>query len=229
MGCDRALRHVGPSCDTPATHSKLRKEPPWGYSYTLERDGGGVASAPLIFRFPCFFLRFSFHTDLVPPSFNPRKSYIFRELLPPQHITIALVIPLSVAFWVWQGRLFPDPPIFASFDFLAFSFCDFPLRFCCFPRVFPGLGRECFLGVVFFGLSFYQKRESSGGLGMGRSMQGQVKIFWVGSQQFRESLRELLRESWFSHCSSLETPFRAWDFSFRELLPELRELLREYP
>ena len=32
-----------------------------------------------------------------------------------------------------------------------------------------------------------------------------------------------------SHCSSRETPFREWDFSFRELFFELRELLREYP
>ena len=60
-------------------------------------------------------------------------------------------------------------------------------------------------------------------------MQGQMKIFHVGSHQFRESLRELLRELWFSHCSSRETPFREWDFSFRELFFELRELLREYP
>ena len=46
MGCDRALWR-GCSCDTSATHSKLRKEPRWGCSYTLERDRGGVASAPL--------------------------------------------------------------------------------------------------------------------------------------------------------------------------------------
>ena len=47
MGCDMALWR-GCSCDTPATHSKLRKEPRQGCSYTLERDmGGGVASAPL--------------------------------------------------------------------------------------------------------------------------------------------------------------------------------------
>ena len=56
-----------------------------------------------------------------------------------------------------------------------------------------------------------------------------MKIFRVGSQQFRESLRELLRELRFSHCSSREMPFREWDFSFRELFSELRELLREYP
>ena len=48
MGCDRAL-WKGCSCDTPAPHSKLRKEPRRGCSYTLARDtgGGGVASAPL--------------------------------------------------------------------------------------------------------------------------------------------------------------------------------------
>ena len=33
-------------------------------------------------------------------------------------------------------------------------------------------------------------------------MQGQKKIFRVGSQQFRESPRELLRELWFSHHSA---------------------------
>ena len=44
-----------------------------------------------------------------------------------------------------------------------------------------------------------------------------------------KSLQELLRELWFSYCSSHETPFREWDLSFRELLFELREVLREYP
>ena len=39
-------------------------------------------------------------------------------------------------------------------------------------------------------------------------MQGQLKIFRVGSHQFRESLRELLREFWFSCCSSREMSFR---------------------
>ena len=56
-----------------------------------------------------------------------------------------------------------------------------------------------------------------------------MKTFQLGSHHFRESLRELLREFWFSHCSSPETPFREWDFSFRELVFELRELLRECP
>ena len=60
-------------------------------------------------------------------------------------------------------------------------------------------------------------------------MQGQMKIFQLGSHHFRESLRELLRELWFSQCSGREMPFREWDFSFRELFFELRELLREYP
>ena len=40
MGCDMALWR-GCSCDTPATHSKLRKEPRRRCSYTLERDKGG--------------------------------------------------------------------------------------------------------------------------------------------------------------------------------------------
>ena len=35
-------------------------------------------------------------------------------------------------------------------------------------------------------------------------MQGQMEIFHVGSHQLRESLRELLRELWFSYCSSRE-------------------------
>ena len=60
-------------------------------------------------------------------------------------------------------------------------------------------------------------------------MHGQMKIFHVGSHQFQESLRELLRELWLSHCTSRETPFWEWDFAFRELFSELRELLREYP
>ena len=58
---------------------------------------------------------------------------------------------------------------------------------------------------------------------------GQMQIFPVGSHQFRESLRELLRELWFPYCSSREMPFPEWDLSFRELLSEFRELLREYP
>ena len=45
---------------------------------------------------------------------------------------------------------------------------------------------------------------------------GQMKIFHVGSHRFRESLQELLRELWFSNCTSCETPFREWDFAFRE-------------
>ena len=49
------------------------------------------------------------------------------------------------------------------------------------------------------------------------SLQAQMKIFQLGSHRFRDSLRESLRELWFSHCSSRETPFREWDFSFRAL------------
>ena len=60
-------------------------------------------------------------------------------------------------------------------------------------------------------------------------MEGQMKIFHVGFHQFRESLRELLRELWFSYCSSRGMPFREWTFVFRELSFEFRELLREYP
>ena len=56
-----------------------------------------------------------------------------------------------------------------------------------------------------------------------------MKIFQAGSHQFRESLRELLRELWFSYCSSREMPFREWNFVFREWNFEFRELLREYP
>ena len=48
-------------------------------------------------------------------------------------------------------------------------------------------------------------------------MEGQMKIFHVGFHQFGESLRELLRELWFSHCSSPEMPFRERNFVFREL------------
>ena len=47
-------------------------------------------------------------------------------------------------------------------------------------------------------------------------MQGQMKIFRVGSRQFRESLRELLRELWVSYWSSRGRPFREWNFVFRE-------------
>ena len=60
-------------------------------------------------------------------------------------------------------------------------------------------------------------------------MEGQVKIFHVGSHQFRESLRKWLRELWFSYCTSRETPFREWSFAFRESVSEFREMLREYP
>ena len=60
-------------------------------------------------------------------------------------------------------------------------------------------------------------------------MQGQMKIFRVGSRQFRESLRELLRELWVSYWSSRERPFREWNFVFREWNFQFRELLREYP
>ena len=51
----------------------------------------------------------------------------------------------------------------------------------------------------------------------------------VGSHQLRESLRELLRELWFSYCSSHEMPFRERNFAFRESVSEFRELLRECP
>ena len=57
----------------------------------------------------------------------------------------------------------------------------------------------------------------------------QMKIFHVGSHQFRESLRELLRELWFSYCSSRGMPFREWNLVLREWNFEFRELLREYP
>ena len=60
-------------------------------------------------------------------------------------------------------------------------------------------------------------------------MQGRMKIFRVGSRQFRESLRELLRELWVSYWSSRERPFREWNFVFREWNFQFRELLREYP
>ena len=53
-----------------------------------------------------------------------------------------------------------------------------------------------------------------------------MKIFHVGSHQFRESLRELLRELWFPYCSSREMPFREWNFAFRESLSEFRETPR---
>ena len=38
---------LGCSCNTPATHSELQNEPRQGCSYTVERDRGVVASAPL--------------------------------------------------------------------------------------------------------------------------------------------------------------------------------------
>ena len=60
-------------------------------------------------------------------------------------------------------------------------------------------------------------------------MEGQMKILHVGSHQFRESLRELLRELWFSYCSSRGFVFREWNVVFREWNCEFRELLREYP
>ena len=63
-----------------------------------------------------------------------------------------------------------------------------------------------------------------------RECMGQMKILHAGSHQFRESLRELLRELWLSlDCSSRETPFREWDSHAENYSFELRELLREYP
>ena len=56
-------------------------------------------------------------------------------------------------------------------------------------------------------------------------MLGQMKIFHVGSHQFSELLREL----WFSYCSSRGMSFREWNFVFQEWNFEFRELLREYP
>ena len=56
-----------------------------------------------------------------------------------------------------------------------------------------------------------------------------MKIFYLGSHQFRESLREWLRELWFSYCSSRGVPFREQNFVFRECNFEFRELIREYP
>ena len=47
-------------------------------------------------------------------------------------------------------------------------------------------------------------------------MEGQMRILHVSSHQFRESLWELLRELWFSYCSSRGMPFREWNFVFRE-------------
>ena len=87
------------------------------------------------------------------------------------------------------------------------------------------LSLSCFLKEFFSPHYSGAKRPPK----MNPRMKGQMKIFHVGSHQFRESLRELLRELWFSHCSSRETPFREWDFPFRELFFELRELLREHP
>ena len=46
-GATGAFGGGGGSCNTPATHSELRNEPRQGCSYTVERDRGGVASAPL--------------------------------------------------------------------------------------------------------------------------------------------------------------------------------------
>ena len=50
-----------------------------------------------------------------------------------------------------------------------------------------------------------------------------------GFPSIPESLRELLRELWFSYCSSRGMPFREWNFVFREWNFEFRELLRECP
>ena len=55
------------------------------------------------------------------------------------------------------------------------------------------------------------------------------EIFHLGSHQFRESLRELLRELWFSYCSSRGMLFREWNFVCREWNFEFRELLRGCP
>ena len=64
-----------------------------------------------------------------------------------------------------------------------------------------------------------EKRSENGGAN---------EILHVGAHQFRESLRELLRELLFSYCSSREVPFREWNFAFRVSVFPFRVLLQEY-
>ena len=52
--------------------------------------------------------------------------------------------------------------------------------------------------------------------------QGQMIIFHLGPHQFRESLRELLGELWFSYCSSREMPFRYFTLTFQQILRVFR-------
>ena len=59
------------------------------------------------------------------------------------------------------------------------------------------------------------------GVPFGPFNKGQMTIFHVGSHQLRESLRESLREWWFSYCPSREMPFREWNFVFRESVSTL--------
>ena len=45
---------------------------------------------------------------------------------------------------------------------------------------------------------------------------GAIESLSCGFLSILGSLWELLRELWFAHRSSRVTPFREWDFSFRE-------------
>ena len=92
------------------------------------------------------------------------------------------------------------------------------------------MGFRCNIVYFFFSSSYFWHAGTTPILEKNaRRMHGQMDIFHVGSHQFRESLRELLRELWFSYCSSRRMPFREWNFVFREWNIEFRELLREYP
>ena len=60
----------GCSCDTPATHSELRKEPRQGCSYTVERDKGGCSVCPTKVGLPEWVQELLKLLGLTPPPAN---------------------------------------------------------------------------------------------------------------------------------------------------------------
>ena len=126
-------------------------------------------------------------------------------------------------------RPLPDLLFLAFLDFLAFVFCTL-IFFSLLVGISLLFCKESFAFLsVFLAQEFLARGDHPNSRENAPRMEGQMKIFRVGAHQFRESLRELLRELWLSYRSSRGMPFREWKFVFREWNFEFRELLREYP
>ena len=68
---------------------------------------------------------------------------------------------------------------------------------CCSELPLQCLAQPCAGGALDKAASFLARGDHPNALRNAPRIQGQMKIFHVGSHQFRESLRELLREIWF--------------------------------